>query len=454
MDNTTQIAEQFVIGGLLLLGDMGGDQAQKVLAMLKPSSFADLELSVAYDAIGRVAERGGRVDAFSVYAEAQRDKRCSDRLEDYLFELAGSSGSSANIVSYAEAVREKAIERYAVESLHKALAMITDPTAGDVHQRIGRAESVLSALNERSMRTGGLRHVREIGKEWVGQVSAQVEGGVRGFTMGIDALDRLLYPKRVPPGSLVVVGARPKMAKTALMGKIMSHFALKRKEAVACFSLEMPDVQIYERMIVGESGVDPEIFYRAAKDVDDWSRVNAAAKSYNESLLYVDDTPGVRLSHIQREARRLNKQHRIGLVAVDYLTLMDGEGAERNDLAYGKITKSLKNLAKELNCVVLLLSQLNRALESRQDKRPFPSDSRDTGQIEQDCDLWIGLYREGAYTDHPDDDRTEVIVRMNRHGRTGTVYVKQENGAIVETPDQEPRTVDRKPTRVAYGRES
>ena len=109
-----------------------------------------------------------------------------------------------------------------------------------------------------------------------------------------------------------------------------------------------------------------------------------------------------------------------------------------HDLAYGRITKALKNLAKELNCVVLLLTQLNRQLESRTDKRPHPSDSRDTGQIEQDCDLWIGLYREGAYTENPEDDRTEVIVRMNRHGRTGTVFVNQINGAIVETDHQSP----------------
>lgn len=435
MDNT---AEQFVIGGLLLLGDMSGEQAQKVLSMLKPASFADLDLSIAFDAIARIAERGGRIDPFCVWSESQKDKRCTEGLESYLFEITGAVGSSANVVSYAEIVREKAVERYAVEALNKALALITDKTGGNINQRLGLAESLISSISDRSMKTGGLKHVRDIGKEWVWQVTEQVEGGVRGFTLGIDALDRLLYPKRVPAGSLVVVGARPKMGKTAIMGKVMSHFALTRKEAVACFSLEMPNLQIYERLIVGESQVNPEIFYRSANDVDDWSRVTAAAKSYNESSMFIDDTPGVRLSHVLREARTLHKQHKIGLVAVDYLTLMDGEGAERNDLAYGRITKALKNLAKELNCVVLLLTQLNRQLESRTDKRPHPSDSRDTGQIEQDCDLWIGLYREGAYTETPEDDRTEVIVRMNRHGRTGTVFVNQINGAIVETDHQSP----------------
>ena len=151
-----------------------------------------------------------------------------------------------------------------------------------------------------------------------------------------------------------------------------------------------------------------------------------------------------------REARNLHKRHKVGLVAVDYLTLMEADTSERNDLGYGRITKALKNLAKELDCVVLLLTQLNRQLESRPDKKPLPSDSRDTGQIEQDCDLWIGLYREGAYTDHPEDDRTEVLVRMNRHGRTGTVFIKQENGIIVETEDQTRREARPRARGISY----
>jgi replicative DNA helicase len=313
MDNAV---EQAVIGGLLLLGDMSGDQAQNVLSSLKPSSFADVDLGVAFDAICRLAERGARIEPFGVYAEAQRDKRCTERLEDYLFELAGNCPSAANLTSYAEQVRQRAVERFAVQKLNEAVALITDQSAGDIHQRIGQAESLLASINDRSFQKGGLRHVRDIGGDWVKQVTENVEGGARGFTLGIDALDRLLYPKRVPPGSLVVVGARPKMGKTATMGHILKHFAVTRKEAVACFSLEMPGEQIYERLIVGASGVNPEIFYRAANDADDWRCVNDAARAYNDSRLYIDDTPGVRLNHVLRESRRLHKEPRIGPEAV------------------------------------------------------------------------------------------------------------------------------------------
>lgn len=429
-------AEQAVLGGLMLSNGMWG----AVAAVIGERDFAGAVHRLLFQTMSSLASAEQPLDLITISESLESAGKLAQVGGDaYLVELSNNTPSSANVVAYAHIVRQRSIERHAIQVLTDAIGVISDRTAGDVHQRIGQVESLLSALNGRTMKTEGLRHVRDIGGEWVEQVSSQVEGGVRGFTLGVDALDCLLYPKRVPAGSLVVVGARPKMGKTATMGHILKHFAVNRKEAVACFSLEMPDQQIYERLIVGASGVNPEIFYRAANDVDDWSRVNAAVKSFNDSLLYVDDTSGVRLSHIQREVRRLNKQQPVSLVAVDYLTLMEAENAERNDLAYGRVTKGLKNLAKEINGVVLMLTQLNRDLERRPDKRPHPSDSRDTGQIEQDCDVWIGLYREGGYTDHPDDDRTELIVRMNRHGRTGTVFVKQENGVIVETDDQAAR---------------
>lgn len=429
-------AEQAVLGGLMLNNGMFGS----VATVIFERDFAGADHRLIFQTMCRLASDEQPLDLITL-SESLESAGKLDQVGGvaYLAELANNTPSSANVVAYAHIVKQRSIERYAIQTLTDAIAVISDRTGGDVHQRIGQAESLLASINDRSFQKGGLRHVRDIGGDWVKQVTENVEGGARGFTLGIDALDRLLYPKRVPPGSLVVVGARPKQGKTALMGKIMSHFALKRREAVAAFSLEMPNIQIYERLVVGASGVNPDIFYRAANDVDDWSRVTAATKSYNESALYVDDTPGIRLSHIQREVRKLSKQQRVSLVAVDYLTLMEAENAERNDLAYGRVTKGLKNLAKEINGVVLMLTQLNRQLESRPDKRPHPSDSRDTGQIEQDCDLWIGLYREGAYTDHPEDDRTELLVRMNRHGRTGTVFVKQANGVIVETDDQTQR---------------
>ncbi|HHH0529237.1 TPA: DnaB-like helicase C-terminal domain-containing protein, partial [Yersinia enterocolitica] len=149
--------------------------------------------------------------------------------------------------------------------------------------------------------------------------------------------------------------------------------------------------------------------------------------------LYIDDTPGLSLSHIVSECRRIKRERGVvGMVLVDYLTLMTAEKADRNDLAYGMITKGLKNLAKELDCVVVLLTQLNRDLEKRVNKRPQPSDSRDTGQIEQDCDYWLGIYREGAYDENANQQDTELLLRLNRHGSGGVVFVEQRHGAIYD----------------------
>ena len=443
-------AEQNVIGGLLLLGDLSSDIAQRVLGMLSPSSFSDVDLSLSFEAMTKLATRNGRADPFTVDSECKHDTRYRPEILDYLMEISTGVPSSANIVSYAEIVRAESVEKYAVTTLNHAIATITDKSQGDIYQRLGLAESQLSAIQDRAIRNKnqGLRHIKEVGKDWLAEVENRLEGKTRGFTLGIDALDRMLYPKRVPAGSLVVVGARPKMGKTALLTHIALHYALERKEAVAVFSLEMPEAQIYERMMVNQSHVNPEIFYRAAKDADDWQSVCTAASGFNESQLHIDDTPGIRIAHVLREARKLNRKSRVGLVAVDYLTLMEASGAERNDIGYGQITKALKNLAKELNCVVLLLSQLNRSLESRPCKKPLPSDSRDTGQIEQDCDLWIGLYREGAYTVTQNDEQTEAIVRLNRHGKTGVVYFDLVDGTVRETDQDLARASAEKPEKL------
>ena len=442
-------AEQNVIGGLMLLGDLSRDSAQKVIGMLTPSSFSDVDLGIAFEAIGRIAERNGSADMFTVDAESKQDKRYRANSMDYLAEVSSNVPSSANIVSYAELVRCDAVERYAVSTLNNAIATITDRSNGDIYQRLGLAESQLSAIQDRAIRnkTQGLRHAKDVGRDWLSEVENRLEGKTRGFTLGIDALDRMLYPKRVPAGSLVVVGARPKMGKTAMLTHIALHYALDRKEAVAVFSLEMPEAQIYERMMVNQSHVNPEIFYRAARDADDWQSVCKAAGSFNESQLHIDDTPGIRIAHVLKEARKLNRKHKVGLVAVDYLTLMEASGAERNDIGYGQITKALKNLAKELDCVVLMLTQLNRQLETRACKRPQPSDSRDTGQIEQDCDLWIGLYREGAYAVTPNDSLTEAIVRLNRHGKTGTVYFDLIDGTVRETDQDSAAAASEQPQK-------
>ncbi|EIQ24333.1 dnaB-like helicase C terminal domain protein [Shigella flexneri K-315] len=254
-----------------------------------------------------------------------------------------------------------------------------------------------------------------------------------GLTLGISSLDRLMAPKHVLRGSLVVIGARPKMGKSASLNRIVTHFALNHRLPTLVFTLEMTDRSLVERMVAQEARVNSEIFYVGASDDSDMARAMAKAAELAESNLMIDSTPGVTLAHVIAECRKVKRQRGVvGLVAIDYLTLMKAEAAERRDIVFGDITTGLKNLAKELDCVVLLLTQLNRKLEDRADKRPTPSDSRDTGQIEQDCDVWIGLYRDAVYNRNADSQLMELILRLNREGATGTAYALMDNGSVTD----------------------
>lgn len=282
--------------------------------------------------------------------------------------------------------------------------------------------------------------------DWVVDLEKRFDptGEQRGLSTGIPSLDRMLAPKGLVKGSLFVIGARPKMGKTTLYSQMAINCAVREHKPSLMFSLEMPSDQILEKLVGQKSGVNPSIFYMpATDDVDDQyhgdydADFDKAIKTANRlrelDLLYIDDTPGLSLAHIVAESRKVKRQKgSVGMILVDYLTLMTAEKADRNDLAYGMITKGLKNLAKELGCVVVLLTQLNRELEKRVNKRPLPSDSRDTGQIEQDCDYWVGIHREGAFDEAIPSGETELILRLNRHGNSGTVLCLQKDGAIYD----------------------
>lgn len=433
-------AEQGVLGGLLEIMDMSLDAPQKVIGMLKGTSFHSRQHAVIFDAIKQLSKTEQTVDAIIVDAYLQRKGQSEDTGGfSYLADLM-MVAKVASLVAHADLVRQASIERVVNSKLQNAIATLNDKDGRTVYEKLGELETTISALCSRSVQNkeSGLTHVKEIADKWSFDLNESFENpeAVKGYTTGIEQLDELLSPKYIPKGSLVVIGARPKMGKTALLNMITKEFALNSGKAAAVFSLEMPNDQIFERMLVERSRINPDILYRgSSNDQEDFGRLHAAVGEYINSSLYIDDTAGMTLNHIQREARKLAKKQPVGIIAVDYLTLMQAEKADRNDLAYGIITKGLKNLAKELDCVVLLLTQLNRGLESRTNKRPMPSDSRDTGQIEQDCDVWIGLYRHAVYDESvrlEERGLTELLVRLNRHGKTGTCYLNLKEGYFEE----------------------
>lgn len=445
-------AEQSVIGGMLLDGG-DSERVQKVLAMLKPGSFYSRAHQVIFAEMREMYRDNKPVDGLTLF-DTLESKGLTEQVGGfgYIAELSKNTPSAANIVAYAASVREAAMERYGIQRMTEATELLYARNGMTATQKYEAIQGIFTQLADHS-KTGsrrGLRSFADVMDDWIDDLDKRFDpaGEQRGMSTGIPSLDRLLAPKGLVKGSLFVIGARPKMGKTTLYSQMAINCAVRENKPALMFSLEMPDDQILEKLIGQKSGVNPSIFYMpATEDADDQYQgdydgdfekaIGTANRLRELDQLYIDDTPGMSLAHVIAECRKIKRQKGcVGMVLVDYLTLMTAEKADRNDLAYGMITKGLKNLAKELGCVVVLLTQLNRKLEDRGNKRPLPSDSRDTGQIEQDCDYWVGIHREGAFDDSVPPGETELILRLNRHGSTGTVYCNQFNGAIYDTDQQ------------------
>lgn len=417
-------AEQAVLSAMMMTG---GGLSDKLSKILTADHFFLVEHKNIWTAIQSLRLKGQEIDPVMV-------TETDDNLDfDYVIGLCDSFASAANAINYANIIRDKAQERIAVGAIYEAVATLSDKGEGEWQERLKKAENVvMGALSQSQAGSSGLVHIEGIAKLWTKDLVDRIDGvkPIEGFETGIHDLDNMLDPKLLVPGSLVVVGARPKMGKSALLTMIADQFAAKLKLQTAIFSMEMPSGQVWERLLTGGTALSPDKFFKPLSS-EDYHTITEYSSNRMKCPLYIDDTPAVTITHIKSEARKLARKGKVGLICVDYLTLMDAPKADRNDLSYGKITKELKNLARELGCVVLLLTQLNRKIEDRKvmDRKPMPSDSRDTGQIEQDCDVWIGLFRAGAYV--PDckfPNLTELVVRLNRHGKTGSVFLNMEAG--------------------------
>lgn len=448
-------AEQSVLGGMML--DSGSDRCQTAMSMLKPESFYIRPHQVIFAEMRELAANQKPIDLITLI-ESLESKGLGEQAGGfaYMAEISKNTPSAANIVHYAMLVREKAMERYGIDKLNSATELLYSRNGMTTSQKFDAIQTLFTDIADYA-KTGnrrGLREFSEVMGDWVDEVEARWSDSdaTRGLSTGIGSLDDLLQPKGLVKGALMVIGARPKMGKTTLYSQLAVNCAEVEQLPALMFSLEMPDKQIVERMIGQVSRVNTDVFYGDRYDDAQVAMAFAAGGRLAQTgNLYVDDTPGITLAHIVAESRRIKRERgSVGMVLVDYLTLMTADKADRNDLAYGIITKGLKNLAKELNCIVVLLTQLNRDLEKRTNKRPMPSDSRDTGQIEQDCDYWIGIYREGAYDENADQAATELLLRLNRHGPTGVVYCDQRNGAIYDcdhAAEQKRRANDARPNK-------
>ncbi|EOU1335609.1 DnaB-like helicase C-terminal domain-containing protein [Cronobacter sakazakii] len=437
-------AEQAVLGSVMVAPD--SDNVQKVLGFLNADMFYSRQHGRIFAALQGLNAKGKALDMLTL----------SDALEmqgeleqvggfAYLADISRNTPSAANVMHYANVVKDKSTERMAIEQATQMLEVLYSRSGMTTAQKLEAVQALAMKVDDKA-KTGnhrGLMTFRDAFNKWTYQVGERLEGNPSsvGLTSGIEALDQMLEPKRIVRGSLFVVGARPKMGKTTVYQKMAIHCALVENLPTLAFSLEMPTEQLVERIISQHSRVKSDVFYQNGYNENQFAQALAMGTQIADSNnLYIDDTPGLSLAHIVSESRRIKRERgEVGMVLVDYLTLMAAEKADTESQAYGIITKGLKILAKELNCVVVLLTQLNRGSEARANKRPQPSDSRSTGQIEQDCDYWLGIYRENEDDDTVNPAETELLLRLNRHGNTGTVYVEQRNGILYDIDQQEAR---------------
>ena len=404
-------AEQYVLGGLLLDKD-----AIDRIGDLRPEHFYRHDHRQIFEAMLRMITADERVDVVTVFESLNaRGKAEIPNLLVYLNELMTNIPSAANIRRHAEIVRDRALKRDLISATDEIaeLAFHGEGTAREILDKAGTRLEKLAESRESGepVRAGDEMHAH------LGVIDARTEGIVRAVPTGFGDLDRRLNGG-IRRGQVVVVAGRPSMGKTAFALGIARHAAVDY--SVLMLSMEMPKAELHDRNLAAIGHVDlSNLLSARGLASDEWQRIMAASQDVERLNLFLDDQGGLRLLDVRLKARLVKRRHGLDLLIIDYLGLMEGSGENRY-AQIGGISRGLKALAKELDVGLILLSQLNRKLEERPDKRPQISDLRDSGDIEQDADVVMLLYRDEVY--NPNTDAAgicEVHVAKNRQGSTG-----------------------------------
>ncbi len=417
-------AESSVLGGLLL--DNGA--WDRVGDLLHDGDFYRYEHRLIWAAIGRLINQTKPADVITVYEQLESEGKSEDIGGlNYLNQLAQYVPSASNIRRYGEIVRERSILRKLV-SVSDEIATKAFNTGGQsVAKVLDEAEQKIFAIGEEGSRMKqGFKSMDTLVVDLLDRVQEMADNpnDITGVPTGFIDFDRMTSGMQA--GDLIVLAARPSMGKTALAINIAEHVALNEGLPVAVFSMEMGAAQLAIR-IVGSIGRIDQMRLRTGKLIDEeWPRLTEAIEKLRTVSLHIDETAGLTSSELRANARRLARQcGKLGLIVVDYLQLMSGgsDGREENRATeIGEISRGLKALAKELQCPVIALSQLNRSVETRADKRPMMSDLRESGAIEQDADVIMFIYRDDYYDKASKEPGVaEVIIGKQRNGPTGTV---------------------------------
>ena len=415
-------AEQSVLGSVFISPDSLIFLADELV----PDDFYKPANKIVFKTMLSLLEKGEPIDATTMVSALTNQGDISKIGGiTYIVELVNSTPTSKNVEHYAKLVKEKATLRKVIAELSDSLSRAYQ---GDVSIDDIIAKTEKSMLDISNQNTGtGFRNVADILDTHMQMVEtrSQTDGVVTGLSTGFVGLDKITTG--LHEDNLIILAARPAMGKTALALNIAQYIAVKEKKPVAIFSLEMGAESLIERMLAAEGMVEGYHLKAGNLSVEEWSRLVHAQGNLYDAPIFVDDTAGIRISEIRSKARKLAQEMGgLGVIIIDYLQLITGSKGENRQQVVSEISRELKILAKDLKVPVIALSQLSRAVEQRQDKRPMLADLRESGSIEQDADIVAFLYRDAYYQKEQADSQeannvTELILEKNRHGSLGTV---------------------------------
>ncbi len=413
-------AEYAVLGGLMLDNTRFDQIADKISAV----DFYRKEHRLIFTAISALCSENNPADVVTVseWLEKNAELDSAGGLS-YLGSLANNTPSAANLPAYANIVHERAILRNLIRVAGDVGNSAYRPEGRSAAEILDQAEkSILDISEEGVRRRGGFSPIKDLLTRAVDRIDTlfRSDSPITGVSTGFSDLDAMT--SGLQPGDLIIVAGRPSMGKTSLAMNMAENAAVGQKLPVAIFSMEMPGEQLAMRMMASLGRINAHKVRTGKLEDDDWPRLTGAIGQMAEAPMFIDDSAGLTPLELRSRARRLKREHGLGLIIVDYLQLMQStDVGENRATEISSITRALKNLAKELNVPVVAMSQLNRSLESRPNKRPVMSDLRESGAIEQDADVIFFIYRDEVYNeDSPDKGIAEIIIGKQRNGPVGT----------------------------------
>lgn len=421
-------AEQALLGAIFL------EPSSLTLAseLLIPEDFYRASHQKIFTCMLKLSDQGEPVDLVTVTSELA-DQKILEEVGgvSYLSDLANSVPTAANVEYYGKIVEEKSILRRLIRTATH-IASEGYAREDEVEVLLNEAEKNILEVAQRK-NSGVFQNIKDVLVQTYDDIEVlhNRKGDITGIPTGFSDLDRMTAGFQ--RNDLIIVAARPSVGKTAFALNIAQNVATKTDENVAIFSLEMGAQQLVMRMLCAEGNIDAQRLRTGSLTADDWGKLTMAMGSLSNAGIYIDDTPGIRVGEIRSKCRRLKQEGGLGMILIDYLQLIQGNGrsGENRQQEVSEISRALKALARELEVPVIALSQLSRGVEQRQDKRPMMSDIRESGSIEQDADIVAFLYREDYYEkDTENQNIIEIIIAKQRNGPVGTVqlaFVKEYN---------------------------